>query len=999
MTSPLSDFAMFRDLDEYSVLTHLTFWAGGPGGGGSSQALGYGYGQSARDPENDWVGVHELLHTFDYAGNPLHTKRGGFDRRGQGNPYVFFHEGPAVAEQAMAPRAHTLWGYRTDAWPCWEPLDVGLIELGYDAFIFWSYLLNTYPTGPRLTWEGPPICACATNARPNGPPLNFGLFELWNAQVRSRIRLDLGPDTPLADYACTDNLPSGDDEFFIYNGHVQPACHQTLEYELAVLEDIIRERFDANGTPLAESLLLDFAVQFAEAFPPLSLTRGMPSAVSSSNMAGLYFSHGFADDGWPDSFVRLDNPRANTNDFYARIHFRIRDVSLRYLRLTANDDATLYVAGRAVIEGPGDSFPEASTTYADQRRDDGAGLDYVYAGTARPASSVVAIDDPTQSEFEIEWVNRGDGKGNGDTTDRYFLTLEGRGSGLDPLLAPIPADQIEILSADFWPKQGSGEPGFISAPSPKGMAAPILDQEIQLRPVSSGQRPFFLPPLGVHYHPVGSPTGCAGAFNVTVRHDGLTHTRPSAHLLVLTNNGIQWRGPLEQVDHDTQRAILQSCGDGSPATYEGNPALILVVARRTLHGETNGPAQYGTLGALHYTVGISQPSIPVEADRHDDPNQLGDPPNNTFADATHLPHIAGGDIFTGPGPGPDRLWNMLVPDLTLHNRADQDFFRLDLPDEAGDDCLDVLPECGNAARVGNGILEITVRGTGGTEIIAYDAQGNELARDDNYLRVGCPRESGLDPFYFSVSSRSGCRIAYFLEICYEVPDAGLWERFGHLCIPGGGGGGDDFDMDDFFRHIAPLQVAWQVYIFGIDCNPIVCNPPKHDYLFFHWDFAGPLELEFQHDASLDFDFALLDEHFNKMGSATRGGSARSAKQAAATESLVTRRLIVTYLPAGYYVLRVNGSQFGVPYSMRVLGLPGTELRIDPASAAFTGGEIRFSWQAEPGRRYRVQFKDRLTDHSWIDSGQEIRATSPLATFREATPAAPARFYRILRLDL
>ena len=106
---------------------------------------------------------------------------------------------------------------------------------------------------------------------------------------------------------------------------------------------------------------------------------------------------------------------------------------------------------------------------------------------------------------------------------------------------------------------------------------------------------------------------------------------------------------------------------------------------------------------------------------------------------------------------------MVVPDLTLHDASDQDFFRLDLPDEAGDDCLDVLPECANGSRVGNGMLDIYLHHTGRAQIIGYDALGNELGRGDNYLRVGCPRESGLDPFNFAVVSANGCRTAYSLE--------------------------------------------------------------------------------------------------------------------------------------------------------------------------------------------------------------------------------------------
>ena len=60
---------------------------------------------------------------------------------------------------------------------------------------------------------------------------------------------------------------------------------------MAVVEQIIRERFDARDTPLEESLLVDFAIRFAQAFPPLSLRRDMPEVVSCAP-AGLISPEG-----------------------------------------------------------------------------------------------------------------------------------------------------------------------------------------------------------------------------------------------------------------------------------------------------------------------------------------------------------------------------------------------------------------------------------------------------------------------------------------------------------------------------------------------------------------------------------------------------------------------------------------------------------------------------------------------------------------------------------
>ena len=1013
MTSPLDPSALFRNLDDYAPLTHLTYWVAGPEGGGVSQPLGIGYGQGALANSAHWVPLHELFHTFDYAGNPLHNK-GRFDYRTQGNPYVFFHEAPTRVAQTMASNAFDVWGFNTERWPVWTPLDMGQLELGYDGGVFWAFVMNAYPFEPRLSWEGPSICACAQWADPTRLPHNFELFELWNARVRERIREELtrqghGPNTPLTDYDCTDNLPPRDDDFFIYNGHVQPACHQSLEYELAVLEEILRERFEARGTPLAESLLLDFAVNFATNFPPLRLgTQGMPTKVSCANLAGLGFSQGFADT--PDALTCLGDLGYNTNDFYARIRFRILDASVRRLRLSANDEATLYVDGLAVIEPLDSAFPNASTTYADQRSDAAAGLNYIWSSaTARPRSSIVAVSDPTGHEFEIEWVNRGDGKGNNDVDgtgaaiSRYFLSLESCDS-LDNASAnctPVPADQIEILAADFWPKQGSGAPGFASAPDWNNAISPT--KEIQLRPVSSGDRPFFLPPLAVHYHPVESPLGYSGPLSVSVRHDGLTHTRPSAHLLVVRPTFVEWLGPLEQIDERTQRIALQSCGNGEPATYDGSPAVIVVVARRTLHGFNDGPAQYGTLGALHYTVSIPQVHAPIELkpDRYE--RDARGRNNDTLARATPLPNKDGGDVFGDPGNPPTRIWEMVVPDLTLHDASDRDYFCLNLPEEAGDDCRDQLPDCDAGAQVVNGILEITVRDGARTVIVAYDQQGNEIGRGDHYLPVACPRERGLGRLCFAVFSEDGCATGhgwasgYYLTIRYSVPDEGAAEKLGRLCIGGGGGGGGGggvFGPGDFARFINPLKAAWQAFVF--DCNPIVCQGFKHDYLLFHWANAGRFRVEFEHRSVDDFEFALLDDRFNEIAQGRRGASLQTVAGAPGGP-LVSQNLELTLLQPGYYALRVRGTKFPRPYWLRFATAPPPPLRIDPSAVSFSGSNLQFRWAAEPGKRYRVQYKVRLADPAWLDATPDI-VPSGLGFFNAPVTGARERFFRVVQQD-
>jgi hypothetical protein len=158
MTSPLAEGALFSEYGEYADLTRIPLVIGGdpntPSGGGVSQPLGVGYRRRARENAvgqryrfgqygntTDYVSVHELFHVFDYAGNPLHSRY--FDQRYQANAYHFYHEGPARIEQTMAPKAYTMWGYRTDFWPSWAPLDLGLFELDYDAGPFWPTCSTT----------------------------------------------------------------------------------------------------------------------------------------------------------------------------------------------------------------------------------------------------------------------------------------------------------------------------------------------------------------------------------------------------------------------------------------------------------------------------------------------------------------------------------------------------------------------------------------------------------------------------------------------------------------------------------------------------------------------------------------------------------------------------------------------------------------------------------------------------------------------------------------
>ncbi len=650
MVSPLSPASIYRNAPAYAGITKLPLITGKAvtgGGGGDGEIQGMSHGPGANAPSTDRVAIHELFHVFDYAGNPLHYRNR--DYRYEANPFHFYHEATAVVEQAMSSSAPNPWGYRWDRWPAWIPLDLGLTELDYDAAPFWAYVLGRYGFTPRRSLRGPAIDACAAYAQSDSlgnelEPHRYKFFEEWNAITRADVSIvepvlrnyvsgqcpvesHYGPlwsgaeaDSPLNNGA-------------LYTGMVDPVCMQTLEYDLSVVEDLARANAGAwAGTELAESIQLDFAVDFAKRFSPLSLLTGIPDGIVCA-LAGLQRSSGFdatpsgclkggSEDG---SFpgIRADAPicaGVNPHDFWARIEFRVTTASPRWMRVLANDDATVFVDGTAVIDGADPfgranyaGFPPASATYADQR--------YQWPENHAPRTSLFRVGDARSHRYEVEWVNRGDGRGNADydcdsQRSRYLLQLEGYDT-TPAALAPVPAANIQIVRAEFWGGQGSGYPpggpaGATIPPDYKNLAAPLA-REIQLRPVGGGgSRPFLLPPLAAHYHPVACPTGYSGGFEVSVRDDFLTETRPSVHLLALkAPDTVEWRGAVPVRDADERSVTLTCDGASEVARDGGDPAFLAVSTARTLHGPADS---FGTLGAVHYTVLAGNPGADTDGD-------------------------------------------------------------------------------------------------------------------------------------------------------------------------------------------------------------------------------------------------------------------------------------------------------------------------------------------------------------------------------------------------
>jgi hypothetical protein len=66
--------------------------------------------------------------------------------------------------------------------------------------------------------------------------------------------------------------------------------------------------------------------------------------------------------------------------------------------------------------------------------------------------------------------------------------------------------------------------------------------------------------------------------------------------------------------------------------------------------------------------------------------------------------------------------------------------------------------------------------------------------------------------------------------------------------------------------------------------------------------------------------------------------------------------------------------------------------------AVIGGEVRLSWSAVIGQRYRVEYKDDLNGAGWSNLG-EVTAADSLASMTDAGSATSMqRYYRVLRID-
>ncbi len=100
--------------------------------------------------------------------------------------------------------------------------------------------------------------------------------------------------------------------------------------------------------------------------------------------------------------------------------------------------------------------------------------------------------------------------------------------------------------------------------------------------------------------------------------------------------------------------------------------------------------------------------------------------------------------------------------------------------------------------------------------------------------------------------------------------------------------------------------------------------------------------------------------------------------------------------AAGYALAVQGEHYFVGGSklLRLWGSTNIPPRIDHFTANLAGAS--FSWDAIPGRKYKVQFKESTSSAKWFDLRQDLPESEGTAS--DAAPVtSPTRFFRVLLL--
>ena len=77
------------------------------------------------------------------------------------------------------------------------------------------------------------------------------------------------------------------------------------------------------------------------------------------------------------------------------------------------------------------------------------------------------------------------------------------------------------------------------------------------------------------------------------------------------------------------------------------------------------------------------------------------------------------------------------------------------------------------------------------------------------------------------------------------------------------------------------------------------------------------------------------------------------------------------------------------------GSPSAVLPIKPNVLSVLGGQnFSFTWQAQVGSLYLVQFKTNLVQSVWLDLGSSILGTNSVMIFADGPATNRQRFYRV-----
>ena len=71
-----------------------------------------------------------------------------------------------------------------------------------------------------------------------------------------------------------------------------------------------------------------------------------------------------------------------------------------------------------------------------------------------------------------------------------------------------------------------------------------------------------------------------------------------------------------------------------------------------------------------------------------------------------------------------------------------------------------------------------------------------------------------------------------------------------------------------------------------------------------------------------------------------------------------------------------------------------EIRVTEAKLS-GDGKFSFTWSAQAGRSYQVQFKNSLTDGAWLNVEPPVVASEDTASFSASVSEAAERFYRVV----